>query len=125
VLLARRRPEVLFGGLWEPPGTEGGAESLDALSARLGVDPGSLEPAGRVLHVLTHRRFVVDVARGVLPRKRRWPLPGPEYDAISVVPLAELDSLAHASLARKVLAVAAAFGTRRAGESQRHPRGAD
>jgi A/G-specific adenine glycosylase len=118
VLLARRRAEVLFGGLWEPPGTEGGAESLQALSERLGVDPGSLVAAGRVVHVLTHRRFVVDVARGALPRKRRWPLPGPEYDAISVVPVAGLGSLAHASLTRKVLRVAT-------GQSQRHPRGAD
>jgi A/G-specific adenine glycosylase len=110
VLLARRRPGALFGGLWEPPGADGGADAVDSLSARLGVDVRSLRPAGQVVHVLTHRRLVVDVAVGALPRKRRWPLPGPEYDAISVVPFGDLASLAHASLARKVLAVAKGEG---------------
>jgi A/G-specific adenine glycosylase len=121
VLLARRRPETLFGGLWEPPSTDGGEGALAALSDRLDVDPRSLEPVGQVVHVLTHRRFEVDVVRGPLPRKRRWLLPGPEYDGISVVPLAKLTSLAHASLARKVLALATR--SKRDGARRRSPSG--
>jgi A/G-specific adenine glycosylase len=103
VLLARRRGEVLFGGLWEPPTTEGG---LAALAALLGVEECELTPAGEVVHVLSHRRMRVEVYRGPLGRRRRWPLPGPEYDAVERVGLAKLASRGQATLARKVLAVA-------------------
>src|ERR1700678_3676094 len=58
VLLARRRQDALFGGLWEPPTADGDGA---ALARRLGVDRTSLAPAGRVVHVLSHRRLVIDV----------------------------------------------------------------
>jgi A/G-specific adenine glycosylase len=103
VLLARRRKESLFGGLWEPPIAEG---QLGALAARLGLDTRSLKVAGEVLHVLTHRRMHVEVARGTLPRRPQWPIPGPEYDAIEPVALADIGARAHSTLARKVLIVA-------------------
>ena len=103
VLLARRRGDALFGGLWEPPTAEGG---LEALAARLGVDAGDLSPAGEVVHVLSHRRMRIEVYRGPLGRRRRWPLPGPEYDAVERVALPKLASRGQATLARKVLAVA-------------------
>jgi A/G-specific adenine glycosylase len=109
VLLARRRADVLFGGLWEPPSGDAepdGANGLVALASRLGVDAGSLTVAGEVVHVLSHRRLFVQVVRGVLGRRRQWPLPGPEYDAIERVSLDTLGTRAQASLARKVLAVA-------------------
>lgn len=103
VLLARRRTDVLFGGLWEPPGSDDG---LAGLAARLGVDEQSLERAGEVVHVLSHRRMRVEVARGPLGTRRKWAVPGPEYDAIERVALAELANRAQATLSRKVLAVA-------------------
>jgi A/G-specific adenine glycosylase len=103
VLLARRRPDVLFGGLWEPPSAGGG---LAELASQLDVDPRTLEHAGDVDHVLSHRRMHVEVARGPLGGRRRWRLPGPEYDAVERVARADVGSRAQASLARKVLAVA-------------------
>jgi A/G-specific adenine glycosylase len=111
VLLARRRVDVLFGGLWEPPTSDGDGV---ALARRLGVARRSLEPAGTVVHVLSHRRLVIDVARGPLGgsarRRRPWPIPGPEYDAVEVVALADVGRLPHATLARKILAAAARIG---------------
>jgi A/G-specific adenine glycosylase len=107
VLLARRRRDTLFGGLWEPPFAEG--TEPGPLAAILGVDPGSLSAAGRVIHVLSHRRMQVEVLWGPLARRRRWPLPGPDYDAVEVVDLAALPGRAHATLARKVLVAAGAL----------------
>jgi A/G-specific adenine glycosylase len=106
VLLARRRPDVLFGGLWEPPGVDGADEALTGLARRLGVDPERLRRAGEVVHVLSHRRLVVDVRRGGLGRRSRWAPPGPDYDGAEVVPLEALATLPQASLSLKVLAVA-------------------
>jgi A/G-specific adenine glycosylase len=107
VLLARRRKDVLFGGLWEPPSGDG---TFSGLAARLGIDAGRLRPSGEVVHVLTHRRMHIQVARGPLPRRRRWALPGADYDAIEPVALEELRALgtgrAYSSLTRKVLNVA-------------------
>jgi A/G-specific adenine glycosylase len=103
VLLARRRRDVLFGGLWEPPSSDG---SLVELASRLGVDPATLESAGDVVHVLSHRKLRVEVARGPLGDRRRWPLPGADYDAVERVALGDVASRAQATLARKVLAVA-------------------
>jgi len=112
VLLARRRPDALFGGLWEPPSTAG---SLDGLAARLGVEVSALAPMGEIVHVLSHRRLVVRVVRGALGRRTRWPTPEEEYDAIEAVPAGRLSSApagrdggsyAQAALGRKILAVA-------------------
>jgi len=109
VLLARRRPDALFGGLWEPPSVEAGTDAgARALAKRLGVDASALESAGEVLHVLTHRRMRVTVLRGPLPAKRSWPTPGPDYDAARPVAIADLGEIAHATLTRKVLALAKA-----------------
>lgn len=103
VLLARRCSDALFGGLWEPPSAEGG---LPALAARLGVDASRLRAAGQVVHVLSHRRLRVDVVRGPLGARRRWPLPGPDYEEVQAVPLRELGERAHSTLARKILEMA-------------------
>jgi A/G-specific adenine glycosylase len=103
VLLARRRRELLWGGLWEPPSAEG---ELQALAAELHLDASRLVASGRVLHVLTHRRMHVEVARGVLPRQRRWSPPTSDYDAIEAVPFSEIAALPHSTLTRKVLTVA-------------------
>jgi A/G-specific adenine glycosylase len=112
VLLARRRGDVLFGGLWEPPSAEA---DLASLASSLGIDAHTLQPAGEVTHLLTHRRIHIDVARGELTRERsrrgtrKWPLPSAEFDAIEPVPLAELKATEPrglSTLARKVLIVA-------------------
>lgn len=103
VVLARRRREALFGGLWEPPAADG--VDPRPLAAALGVE-GTLRPAGRVVHVLSHRRMEVAVSVASLGRRRRWSPPGPDYEAIEVVRVDELASRAHSTLARKVLTAA-------------------
>jgi A/G-specific adenine glycosylase len=103
VLLARRRSDVLFGGLWEPPSAGG---EVAALAARLGMDVRSLSRAGEVVHVLSHRRMLVEVFRGPVGRRVTWPLPGSDYDAIELVGFEHLGVRAQATLARKVLSVA-------------------
>jgi A/G-specific adenine glycosylase len=102
VLLARRRQDVLFGGLWEAPQLSDPA----LLSARLRVDPRALSPAGEVEHRLSHKRMKVRVLRGALGRRTRFELPGPDYMAVAPVPLPELEGLPHAALTLKILDVA-------------------
>jgi A/G-specific adenine glycosylase len=106
VLLARRNGGALFGGLWEPPGIDG---ELAPLAARLGVPLEKLEPAGEVVHVLSHRRLVVAVFRGRAPARRSWPLPGDEYDAVEWVKTSSrgvpADARPHAALTRKILSL--------------------
>jgi A/G-specific adenine glycosylase len=111
VLLARRRPDVLFGGLWEPPSAPRSRKRL--LAARLGVKLGELRDAGEVVHVLSHRRMHVQVLHGfcVLNSRTRSPLGagadlGADYVATRLVPYADLRLPAHAALTRKVLAMA-------------------
>jgi A/G-specific adenine glycosylase len=106
-LLARRRADVLFGGLWEPPSADG---EMIALAERLGVDARSLQPVGEVRHLLSHRRMEIEVARGPLTRRHRWPLPGPEYEAIEPVIFDRLGQFGQATLSRKILTVANATG---------------
>jgi len=103
VLLARRRSDLLLGGLWEPPSTAG---NLPALAKALGIERDALEHVGEVVHVLSHRRLRVEVVRGVLPRHRRWELPGPEYEAIEAVAMGDIRRRAHGALTLKLLAVA-------------------
>jgi hypothetical protein len=76
------------------------------LAAALGVKVATLRTAGDVAHVLSHRRLQVRVLVGPLRARRRWTPPGPDYDAIEPVLLAELGSVAHSTLARKILRVA-------------------
>jgi A/G-specific adenine glycosylase len=108
VLMARRRAGVLFGGLWEPPSVDAAADAAGGLAERLGVDAAALKPMGEVRHVLTHRVLRVTVMRGPLTARRRWPIPGPDYDAARAVATADLGDVAHATLTRKVLALAKA-----------------
>jgi A/G-specific adenine glycosylase len=105
LLLARRRPEVRFGGLWEPPGIEGPAEPL---LESLGIEASQLRSVGRVAHTLSHRHLDIEVLRGALGRRLRWPMPGPDYDAVEIVPLGRVEARGLASVSRKVLEVAQA-----------------
>jgi A/G-specific adenine glycosylase len=116
VLLARRKEGELFGGLWEPPSVESDVGKIGSLAARLGVPRARIVPAGEVVHVLSHRRLVVSVSRGLPGRSERsWPLPGRNldgrspYDLVEWVPLDSdcrpRDARPHSSLARKIIAV--------------------
>jgi A/G-specific adenine glycosylase len=104
VVLARRRTGVLFGGLWEPPAADG--DDPAALASMLGVAPAALRPGPEVVHVLSHRRLHVRVFLAPMGRARRWTLPGADYEAIEAVPVEQVTSRPHATLARKVLAAA-------------------
>jgi A/G-specific adenine glycosylase len=113
ILLARRRSERLFGGLWEPPSIDGPPRGRAQLVAWLPI--GALKRAGTVEHLLSHRRLSVDVMRadltGVLGAEDLPANAG--YDAVRVVGADDLDDLGMATLARKVLAVAGIPGVPR------------
>jgi A/G-specific adenine glycosylase len=104
VVLARRRRHGLFAGLWEPPAADG--DDPEPLAAQLGIDGRALRSGGHVVHVLSHRRLEIDVSIATIGRRRRWGLPGPDYDGVEAVRLDELLSRPHAALARKILAAA-------------------
>jgi A/G-specific adenine glycosylase len=104
VVLARRRPAGLFAGLWEPPAADG--DDPVPLAAQLGIPQKRLRPSGHVVHVLSHRRLEIAISLVAMGTRRRWGLPGPDYDAIEVVRKDQLLSRPHASLARKILAAA-------------------
>jgi A/G-specific adenine glycosylase len=108
VLLARRRPDALFGGLWEPPSAPHAEGAFGALAEALGIGGArtAFEVVGEVTHVLSHRRLRVEVARAALGRRRQFDVPGPEYDAVARVDLARLGELAQATLSRRILEVA-------------------
>ncbi|MBX3202246.1 MAG: A/G-specific adenine glycosylase [Labilithrix sp.] len=104
VLLARRRSSGLFAGLWEPPAVDGDASARDGLLGRFALTSRAL--AGRVTHVLSHRRLTVDVHAGVLAS---WSADTELPDAYETARLfadADLADLGVSTLARKVLAAA-------------------
>ena len=107
ILIARRRSGGLFGGLWEPPSIVGGARARGELAR--GLPLASIEPRGRVIHVLTHRRLTVDVHAAVLladPDAAALPA---VYETARLVDPARLEAegIGIATLTRKILATAA------------------
>lgn len=116
VLFARRREGGLFGGLWEPPMIE--VASVDAARnalAELGVELGraALREAGRVTHVLTHRRMEVVVVSGRRTRATRsQEALGPPYERAAWLD-PERPGVGVSTLAKKVLSVAAAVPVER------------
>lgn len=106
VLLARRSPDRLFGGLWEPPSADGPARVRAALVAALPV--ARVRRVGAVVHVLSHRRLTVDVLTGTLAGDVAKTPPPPGYDALRAADAADLEGLGISTLARKVLARAGA-----------------
>jgi A/G-specific adenine glycosylase len=81
LLLARRRPDGLYGGLWELP------PAGDALATETGDVVHTHE------HVLSHRRLRISVVTARVRRASlgKWNDPG--YDALSWHPLAKLADL--------------------------------
>lgn len=110
VLLARRVPSGLLGGLWELPGAEVAAAEVSpaavarALRERVGLEVRVGATLGTVRHVFTHRVLTLTVYACALPRGRARPARGYD-DAAWVSPRDE--SRALSSLAKKALALAA------------------
>jgi A/G-specific adenine glycosylase len=113
VLLARRKSGGLFGGLWEVPTGDAGA---GALAAALGIPPATMSMVGEVVHVLSHRRMHIAVSRAVVRARKTWPVPGDEYEAVDWVTTGAggtiEDARPHATLTRKILAIAVVGGAR-------------
>jgi adenine-specific DNA glycosylase len=103
VVLARRKLAGLFGGLWEPPSTEGEAS---ALADSLGVPASGLRSVGFLEHVLSHRRIHVEVFVVPLGRRRTFAQPHPDYDAVEAKDWSIVPRLPQSALTRKVLNLA-------------------
>ena len=109
ILLARRVPSGLLGGLWEPPGAEVEATAVSAsalaraLRERLDLRVRVGEVLGSVRHVFTHRALTLTVFACTSPSGRLRPAIGYD-DAAWVSPGDETRALS--SLARKALALA-------------------
>ena len=106
VLLAQRVRDGLFGGLWEPPMVAG--EDLGRVRREMS-DHGissrrHLTVVGRVQHVLSHRRFTIEVAAG--HTGRRWSLPRKPPAPYDRLAWCSVGDVAVSTLARKVLALA-------------------
>lgn len=104
VLLARRRTNGLFGGLWEPPMVELRDRTTPEASLGLlfGEDVVGLSVVGEQTHVLTHRRLRVTIATGRVPT-RTANVAAADYDRFAWYGAADLESLGMSSLARKIL----------------------
>jgi A/G-specific adenine glycosylase len=106
VLLARRRPHGLFGGLWELPQAPD-RERLQALFAELGatLDLDSA-PIFRHRQALSHRRLAIDLHVGRLegrfPR-RAFTAAGTPYERIAWHSLGTLGSLGVAASSRAII----------------------
>lgn len=93
IVLVRRAPEGLFGGLWELP-------PLD-VAERLGV---TIDPSPVAHHdqTLTHRRLRITVIRGAMPARLVEP-EDPGYDAITRVRILEASRLGIAAATTAIL----------------------
>jgi A/G-specific adenine glycosylase len=93
LVLARRTPDGLFGGLWELPPLE--------LAAALGA---TVDRTPIAFHdqVLTHRRLRITVVRGAMPGALVAP-PDPGYDALVRVTIADARTLGIAAATAAIL----------------------
>ncbi len=95
LLLVRRPPRGLWGGLWEPPmGELAPGEAADAGARRVaksctGLELTDIQPVTRFVHVLSHRRMSFHVFQAA--SKGRLRLEG--YDAARWLPRAEARKL--------------------------------
>jgi A/G-specific adenine glycosylase len=107
LLLGRRRPDLPFGGLWEPPGMDLTSRQSRLPESLFGTTFTDLGKVGRIEHVLTHRRMTVTVWKGKV-RGRTFHPDGTDYDRLELVDPrgSGLASLGISTLARKILALA-------------------
>ena len=109
VLLVRRPPEGLLGGLWELPGDELakneplGAGLSRAVQERVGLEVAGARRVGEVRHVFTHRVLKLHVFRARVEsgRVRRA-----VFDAHRWVSPSAVNELPLSAVAKKALAVA-------------------
>jgi A/G-specific adenine glycosylase len=111
VLLGRRRPGGLFGGLWEPPAVADGRDARRALATLLGIELPRLTDRGVVTHILSHRRLAVRVVSCKLDRSPPCQLGDGPYEAVSPVSPGSFTDLGMSTLARKVLIKAGVLST--------------
>jgi A/G-specific adenine glycosylase len=99
VLMARRRADTRFGGMWEPPSAVG--EDVGALSPWCGRLE-HVEERGVVRHVLSHRRLLVQVWSA---RALRTPVscPAGDYERLELVRPDDLGARGVTTLAKKIL----------------------
>jgi A/G-specific adenine glycosylase len=108
VLLGRRPPSGLLGGLWEPvridigDGRDPAVEIIAAFRDAVGIDIHVVKLLGEVVHTFTHRRLTLSVfevaTQDVLPER-----PTSTYEELRW--LADPGTVALSTLARKVLAI--------------------
>lgn len=99
VWMCRRRPEGLFGGLWEPPMVPAPARVFrKSLASLTDAKPMRL---GTIEHVLTHRVLEVVVVRWEMGRGELAPVDG--YDACRWATASQRAKLGLSALASKVL----------------------
>jgi A/G-specific adenine glycosylase len=104
VLLARRAPEGLFGGLWELPQAPGRA-ALARLLAGFGL---AWRPTGSPVHrhrqVLSHRRLAIDVYAAPATGRLNGARTVPPYQRAAWHPPGALERLGLAAASRVILA---------------------
>jgi A/G-specific adenine glycosylase len=108
LLLARRRAQGLFGGLWELPQAPDRAR-LHSMFAELGAAldlGGAPAPIFRHRQILSHRRLAIDLYVGRLEgrlSRREFSAAGTAYERIAWHPLGTLGSLGVAASSRAIL----------------------
>ncbi len=100
ILCGKRKPEALYGGMWEPLMLG----ERDNPRALLGMPITAFVAKGRFVHVLTHRRLVVDVFFGRTRSKKLRTFH--DYEIIEAVGKDSLPNLAMSRLARRTLTAA-------------------
>jgi A/G-specific adenine glycosylase len=99
LLLARRKPNGLFGGLWELPSSTSAVAAAQIVGA-------TLDDEGPVAHheqILSHRRLIIDVWQASAPAALGKPA-DPGYDAARYFSPGELSDLAISAATSALLA---------------------
>ncbi len=101
VLMLRRVPNGLFGGMWELPTVEG-PEAEQLLCRLVNGNLSSYSPVGEFTHVLSHRRLRVTVVHATIRGAKAWEPLG-DYDASDWLRIDECETRGISRLTRKAL----------------------
>jgi A/G-specific adenine glycosylase len=107
VLLAKRRGDRLFGGMWEPPAVDRDEDSDEppiGLQKMLGLKDVNYTQKEAVKHVLSHRKM--DVAVFAASAKKVTFVPTDEYDEARWVSPDALREIPASTLCKKILKAA-------------------